>query len=72
MPTGYHLDDYNAALIIVNTFPRAFSFMPRDSCTNVIHLLDALLYASRRCNSQQLEACIAWARKTMKDWYRHK
>ena len=57
------MDDFEAAGIIDRTFPRHPLFWKTDPELSVVDLLDALLYAKKKCHSYKLGDCIKWSRE---------
>lgn len=55
-------DDFEAAGIIDRAFPKRSLFWKTDTELSVVDLLDALLYAKKKCCSYKLGDCIRWSR----------
>jgi hypothetical protein len=62
------MDDFKAAGIIVQAFPKYTMFWEPHPGIQVESLYDALMYARTKCGSNTLGECIEWARKYLKDY----
>lgn len=61
------MDDFEAAGIIEQAFPKHTLIWKTNPFIQIESLHDALMYARKKCGSNTLGDCMAWARKYQKD-----